>query len=1269
VSSNFVALLYRAVDRKILSVDYPLENLGPEKFQQFCQALLVREFGNLQCFPVAQRDGGRDAVSYLHGPTTGGYAVFQVKFVRNPLAVPDVHRWLTDTIRGEIPAIAKLVPNGATHYYLLTNVPGTAHFPGGSIDKVQAILRENVAVPAHCWWRDDLCRRLDSAWNVKWTYPELMTGPDLLRVLLDQRFSDSDSRRALAIRTFLAEQKASDSQVKFKQVELHNDLMDLFVDIPLTATPRLHRRARRSSAPTGTSYVEQDVIWYIDEAGSPVRAAENVGAGAADLILGRANIENAWVVLEGAPGQGKSTISQFVCQAHRLQLLGGLGARWPLEARDWPARLPFKVDLRDLAVWLGKRNPFSPDESLAGEQWRPSLEAFLAALVRNLSGGGTFDISDLHQVFQSSSVLLVFDGLDEVADIPRRREVVDELLRGLKRLESIALSMQVIVTSRPAAFANSPGMPEHTFVYLQMANLNRVTINAYAEKWLDARKLQGRERAEVKAILREKLDQSHLRDLARNPMQLTILLSLIHSLGPSLPEKRTALYDEYIKLFFSRESEKSSIVREHRELLLDIHRYLAWTLQAEAEQQGGDGSVTEERLMVLLKDYLIREGRSAHHADELFAGMVERVVALVQRVQGTYEFEVQPLREYFAARFLYETAPYSPPGKEQTGTKPDRFDALVRNFYWLNVARFYAGCFSKGELLALVDRLDELVKDEYFRRISHPRTFAATLLSDWVFAQHPKAMQQVVSLVLDGLGLRFVTSSAPRWGGGQPFVLPLQCGHAELIAQCKAILDSGPPRDYAIEVVQMLAENLERSEAVPFWLDAVRNASHAMKTPWMRHGLILGTLSRSSDDQVRSLLHDIGSSIPEHAMLLARAGRIDLVEATPGGAGAVVESILNVRGTLVARSRNPRMLERFARANNLASYVPVLRDSLPFTLSDLWAREYRRTGGGKDEQVDNGAVSDEVMVRCRSFCEVVDIEIGRSAAVWSTTLAPWDAIVESSRQLFDERPIQRVLATTAAGIRSTKENGKDFSDLRDKERSLCQRVRYARLRTGSPGWWQRTLSAAEAPEELSLALLVSLMWASPATLTKLSDELSSAFDRLNLSAWLETANLISECAELATAMGAKDVSIDVQKLPIQVSPRLAAAFMIRATAESAEAIYSRFIAGYSGTDSEILEISQEYTIRSLVRPDAPADTLLSRVRDSYVRGALGRKRRHVVYPSTAATLPSGVARQITEHAHLYPRDLVAQAEATCRQELADAVIPVGQVARQDGWVF
>ncbi|WP_050629948.1 hypothetical protein [Bradyrhizobium viridifuturi] len=161
------------------------------------------------------------------------------------------------------------------------------------------------------------------------------------------------------------------------------------------------------------------------------------------------------------------------------------------------------------------------------------------------------------------------------------------------------------------------------------------------------------------------------------------------------------MYDAYMDMFFSRESEKSDVVRDNRDILIDIHRFLAWKLQTAAEA-GGDGSIEYGDLRATLFSYLDKEGEDTTIVDALFNGIIERVGALVSRVQDTYEFEVQPLREYFVARFLYETSPYPSGEGEATGDKFDRFKALIRNPYWLNVTRFFGGCFNKGEILTLV---------------------------------------------------------------------------------------------------------------------------------------------------------------------------------------------------------------------------------------------------------------------------------------------------------------------------------------------------------------------------------------------------------------------------------------------------------------------------------------------------------------------------------------------------------------------------------------
>ena len=544
-------------------MDYSLENLGPERFQEICHALLSRAFPSTQCFPVGQRDGGRDAVSYSALRSSREIVVYQVKFVRHPLAEKEPHKWLEKTVEEEVSKVRALVPKGATHYYLLTNVPGTAYPESGSIDSVQGMLDEKLPIPAQCWWRDDINRRLDDAWDIKWSYPDVLSGPDILRLVIEAALSEDASRRTSAIRACVRDQFERDKEVRFKQVELQNELLNLFIDVPVSIPDSSRSKSKQRT--------EAAVLWAIaqEEDGNSTRdwiPHDALSVGAATLLmhpLAQRHLDR--VVIEGAPGQGKSTIVQYICQVHRSRILneGIHDPRIPDTHRNSPVRLPLKIECRHFARWLNRHDPFAAEESAnPPEQWQGSLEAFLARQITHQSGGVSFTVADVHAVAALSAVLLVFDGLDEVADFGERRMVVEEISRGTGRLKANAASLQIIVTSRPAAISDSPGLPETDFTHLHLSSIDRQLIGEYAEKWMKARRLEGREASDVRRILRVKLGQPHLRELARNPMQLAILLSLIQTRGGSLPDKRTALYDSYVDLFFSREAEKSIVVRD-----------------------------------------------------------------------------------------------------------------------------------------------------------------------------------------------------------------------------------------------------------------------------------------------------------------------------------------------------------------------------------------------------------------------------------------------------------------------------------------------------------------------------------------------------------------------------------------------------------------------------------------------------------------------------------------------------------------------------------
>ena len=216
------------------------------------------------------------------------------------------------------------------------------------------------------------------------------------------------------------------------------------------------------------------------------------------------------------------------------------------------------------------------------------------------------------------------------------------------------------------------------------------------------------------------------------------------------------------------------------------------------------GSISDERLRKTLLEYLDTEGHDISLVDSLFTGVIERVVALVSRVQGTVEFEIQPLREYFAAKHLYENAPASPPGDERHGTRPDIFDSLARNFYWLNVTRFFAGCFGKGELASLVFSLSKLNNDKEsdFRYLDHGRLLSSFLLSDWVFAQSPNIQSKVVNGLLDESSLCLIAATDEVTARSEsPLILPDAVGGDQIWRTCYDLVKN---RDTSVDLRRYL---------------------------------------------------------------------------------------------------------------------------------------------------------------------------------------------------------------------------------------------------------------------------------------------------------------------------------------------------------------------------------------------------------------------------------------------------------------------------------
>lgn len=1228
---------------------YHYESLSPDRFQQFCQALIAATFPNAQCMPVGQSDGGRDAFLTIRDKhKKSEQIIFQVKFSKDPRN-KDQRDLIADTVRTEAEKINALIKMGATSYYLLTNVSGTGNSSIGSIDRINDELSARLGIDAYCWWRDDLDRRLDAHPFLKWSYTDVIHASDLLYALLHSSLGGDARRRGDAIRAYMAAQYKDDSEVKFKQVEIRNKLLDLFVDMPVQLLEEGRRGVKKWQSSDSALYWTgpHAQLFYYEEESTP---------GAAEFLL--TADAGSRIVLEGAPGQGKSTITQFVCQAHRIRFLNKEAdlSLLPDNARNAGARLPFRVDLRDYSAWLGGKNPFSADASAKlPDGSTSSLESFVAHQICHASGGYEFDVSDLSAVASASHLLIVLDGFDEVADISLRRNVVDEISRAATRLQTTCPSLQIVVTSRPAAFANSPGFSDSEWNHIALLSMSRRHIETYASKWTKARRLSPQEAKETVGVLRQKLSQPHMRDLARNPMQLAILLSLINTRGLSLPDKRTSLYDNYIELFFTREAEKSDVVREHRDLLIELHRLLGWKLHCAAETKGGTGSISTDDLRAFLASYLSKEGHDPRLVDNLFQGMVERVVALVSRVQGTWEFEVQPLREYFAARHLYETAPYSPVGSEKTGTKPERFDVIARNFYWLNVTRFYAGCYSRGELSSLAEALEELVSDAQFGGISYPPQLATMLLADWVFAQQPNTVRRVVAMLTSPWQFRSLLALRYRPRSATSLELPEKCGRRELLDFCQTAFRSAKPSDARLSVGRLIRDNSDRFERLAFW-ESLRPSRPDGLDAWLDEGESL---------DVFSILEQSGGTPPDYFVSaidrLVSAGRFDLIECCEETFANFVERLLDVGFSHRQASHHPAVSAELCSTLSADIYHSLFVGSTgAFGGSAGTALlAMRRRGRKKLQSPRSLPVEWHSTGLVLKFLETVEQALTKPLRAWSSNRALWSSIVEAGRDLWGDRWAFYKIAAVAGGVTLPKMTSST------PPQALCDYAALARRQSGSDKWWQTALcEGLLSADEALFRLLLLFTWATPRTVGRLGADLDMVVSALSES---EVERLVAGLQFTVTATDRSDsikpYAKHLTQLP-QLSPRVRAFMSMRGGSELAHVLFP--------DAAVILDQSRDEWVR---------EQMLGMITQWAFEGRWGWSAAlpliekgysyGLEYPGEIfefSSLPHEVAVRIRDRPSAFPLYLVQMADDVLTERVKGRVKKVGETAAREGWL-
>jgi hypothetical protein len=668
--------------------------------------------------------------------------IYQVKWSSKLLQNPD--KWLKEALEGEREKIRRLVEQKRiSRYVLLTSVAGTTTARRtGSIQKLEEYrnrLSKELGVPIECWWQTDIDAEVDAAPDaIKWSYQEMLAGSDAIRYLIyGSQVEGQAARMRATMLQVMGTQWREDSKIKFSQADMDRvSVVDLFVDVhaSLQEPPR-NALDEFVSLHAHKAYESSGALKYLLSTTVPL------------------------TYLLGVPGQGKSTLGQYLTQIHRAAILPGdaLGDRKPPHENVDEPKLPLRIDLKDYAAWLAGRDPFGEDESPKNPRPRPtakrSLELFLADFCTANSGGRQVTVEEIQSLLDRYPTLLVLDGLDEVADPKVRSVVVEQINITSTRMATTTKlrRFQILVTARP----NASGLSEpdkDIFQTLRLEPLPGALQREFVSKWCDVNDIHGKDRRELRRIFADRTALDHVAQLADNPMQLTILLFLINRKGDAVPVSRTPLYTDYMATLLDREVNRQQIERDQVPRVQEVTAFLGWHMHSGVETKPAAGRMSRKDIETTLLLYFRETEGPVEQAETLFKAASDRFWALTSKVDGTFEFAVQPVREYFAARFLAEWA-----GRDRRDPLPKQviLRRLVDRPYWLNTVRFYAGFASPNELASLRYGLEDAL--EGLRHPLQERVAAWALLSDGTFANNAPVQRDVARLLADDLSTILIT--------------------------------------------------------------------------------------------------------------------------------------------------------------------------------------------------------------------------------------------------------------------------------------------------------------------------------------------------------------------------------------------------------------------------------------------------------------------------------------------------------------------------------
>lgn len=397
------------------------------------------------------------------------------------------------------------------------------------------------------------------------------------------------------------------------------DLLTLFV------TPQAAQeipRDDRNGLPNANPLLPQE---------APDPALVRTTPQAIDALL--ASREYPWILLLGAPGAGKTTVSTWT--ALKLCAEGEALGELPTDL------VPVTIDLRLFAA-----------AHRAAHERGATLDFFDHLDARHRERSLELRGDALRGLAAEGRLVWLFDGLDEIAEDPQRREIAEMILGLRARYGGRGLVTGRLVGCRELQpFFREGGI--HTFTLL---DFDDAQIESYLQRWHD---LVFASDPEVGARRRERLRKTlaevpAVRDLCKNPLLLTLVALL--SRGDELPRRRHNLLGRAAELMLGQWDANKGISNTTRFDLGLKRRFLsqlAWHMLTELP--GGAGNLIDEAALerftatFCAQEFALDPADAATTARALIAHLRERNYVLGLLGGRAFGFLHKAFFESFAA--------------------------------------------------------------------------------------------------------------------------------------------------------------------------------------------------------------------------------------------------------------------------------------------------------------------------------------------------------------------------------------------------------------------------------------------------------------------------------------------------------------------------------------------------------------------------------------------------------------------------------------------